>query len=102
MVAEERRMLAHSLVVLRLQEVELLLDPLDGLDDVELEGGRRTAPGLPVRPRGAPARHLKRRKTSSSFVISWRHTSRRVRHARVSRRSGAFRKRLDVVVVGVN
>ena len=55
--------LQYSLVVLRLQEVELLLDALDGLDDVELEGGRRgTAPGLAGRTRGATARHLKERK----------------------------------------
>ena len=65
MVAEGRtnkrsRSLAHLLVVLRLQEVELLLDALDGLDDVELERGRVTTPGLPGRTGRAPAmaRHL--------------------------------------------
>ena len=49
MVAAEEEH-SNSLVVLRLKEVELLLDPLDGLDDVELEvGRRRTAPRLPGR-----------------------------------------------------
>ena len=53
----------YSLVVLRLKEVELLLDAFGRLDDVELEGGRRgTAPGLAGRTRGATARHLKEKK----------------------------------------
>lgn len=33
-------------MVLRLQEVELLLDPLDRLDNVELEVRRRSSSGL--------------------------------------------------------
>ena len=63
--------LQYSLVILRLQEVELLLDALDGLDDVELEGGRRgTAPGLAGRTRGATARHLKEKRRRGTFSSS--------------------------------
>ena len=53
----------NSLVILRLQEVEFLLDPLDGLHNVELEAaGAAAAPGAAAAAPAVAAGSLQKNK----------------------------------------